>query len=110
MRMSAFGQPAWPKALCALLEAADCSTWVSQRLAKVDFEPNNVPEVSPASTFVNHVLAHTELNWQDYEIPKDQRDNVLAQLTLLHMLVRCRVEALYSDDDELEEEVSHGRV
>lgn len=73
---------------------ADCSAWVGQRLAKVVFEPHSMPEGSPALMFVDNVLAHTEHNWQDYEISEDHWDNMLAQLTLLHMPVRCRVKAL----------------
>ena len=62
MQMSVFGQPVWPQVLCVLLKVADCSAWVSQRLAEVDFELNGVPEGNPALTIVDHVLVHTELN------------------------------------------------
>ena len=48
MQMSVFGWMVWHKGLYAFLEAADCLAWVSQRLAKVFFERNNVPERSPA--------------------------------------------------------------
>lgn len=106
IQMSTFGWPVWPKALCVLLVVVDCSTWVSQRLAKISFELRYVLEGSLALTFVNHVLVHTELNWQAYEIPEDQWDNVLAQLILLHIPLRCRVKALYVDDDKFKEEVS----
>ena len=35
---------------------------------------------------------------------------MVAQLTFLHMPVRCRVEVLNVDNDEFEEDVSHGLV
>ena len=86
VQMRVLGRPVWPNVLCALLEAADCSAWVGQRLAEVDFKQNRVPERNPASTFVDHVLACMELNQHDYKVSEDQLENVLAQLTLQHML------------------------
>ena len=68
--------------------------------------PNGVPGGCPTAVFINQVQAQVEYNWGDYEIPLDQQNNVFAWLTLLHMPVRCRVEAQDADKDEYKEEVS----
>ena len=65
-----------------------------------------MPERSPTSYFVRHVLEHVEESWRDYAILVDKRDNVLTMLMLLHMPVRCIVELQGGDDDNVMEEVS----
>ena len=83
-----FGCPVWPQAYNDFVHTVDRVAWVCNRLAQVDYDPIDVPEGSSASNFVRHVSAGKKDSWQVYTIPDDQRDNVLALLTLLHMPVR----------------------
>ncbi len=48
---SMFGWPVWPQAYNEF-HVADRTTWVRDRLAKVDYNPVGVPEGGPTSRFV----------------------------------------------------------
>ena len=80
--------------------------WVHDRLAQTDFDLIGVTKRSSALNFAGHVLASIEESWQVYAIPDDQRDTVLAMLTLLHMPLRCNIEHKGGDKDDVVEEVS----
>ena len=57
-------------------------------------------------SYEQSVLARVDNLWRTYSIPEVQRDNALAMLTLLHVHVRCVVESVDGDDDDIVEEVS----
>jgi hypothetical protein len=103
---SVFRHPVWPRAYHNFVHALDHDAWVCKRLSQADFVPVGVPAWGPASYFIRHVLAHVDESCWAYVVPVDQRDNVLAMLTLLHMPVQCVVEPHGGDDDGVVEEVS----
>ena len=55
--------------------------------------------------FLRDVMSRVERAWCLYAIPGDQRDNILAALTLLHVPVRCVVVPYGGDEGDVEEEV-----
>ena len=69
-----------------------------------------MPAESPALHFVRDVVVHIKESWQEYTIPADRHDNVLAMLSLLHMHVRCVIKPNGGDEDNVEEEVSPAGV
>lgn len=99
IRMSVFDQPVWSGALYDFMGMADCAACVDWRLRWVDFMPNGMPEGCLAVLFINQVQVHMENGWGDYMVPMDRQDDVLAWLSLLHMPVKCRVEAQDAEDD-----------
>ena len=58
--------------------------------------------------FVRHVLAHVDESWRMYRVCLDQRNNMLAMLTLLHVPVQCVVRPHGGDDNDIVKEVING--
>ena len=79
---------------------------MSRGLTQVDFNPVGVPAGRPALRFVRDVVACIKESWWEYPFLADQRDNALAMLTILHVLVRCIIEPDGGDKDDAKEEVS----
>lgn len=71
--------------------------------------PNSVVVGTAAQWFHNNVLAHRNCSWGEYHVPVEQCNYVLAQLTLLHMHVKCIVNPEDGMDDA-EEEVSWAQI
>ena len=57
-----------------------------------DYVPNDVLAGTTRLQFLDDVMPHHENAWGDYHIPTGQQNNVLAQLSLLYIQVRCIVE------------------
>ncbi len=106
---SVFGRPVWPSAFHDFVHAIDREAWVRERLTRVDFELVGVSEGGP-SVFLRDVMSRVDSSWCSYAIPGDQRDNTLAALTLLHVLVRCIVVPYGRDEGAIEEEVRVNHV
>ena len=101
---SVFGRPVWPSAYHDFVHAIDRVAWVRDRLMRADFELVAVPE-DGAYMFLREVMTRVESSWHLYAVPKDQRDNTLAALALLHLPVKCVVMPHGGGEDDVEEEV-----
>ena len=92
VNVSAFGRPVWPRLLHESVGVEDRAEWVRERLWWADYMPNDVLAATTGQRFMDDVMARCDIAWGKYRIPTGQQDDVLAQLSLLHIRVRCIVE------------------
>lgn len=70
--------------------------------------PNDVLARTTGWRFLNDVMAHHEIAWGNYHILTGQQDNVLAQLSFLHIHMRCVVKL--DLDENCEDEMSRDGI
>jgi hypothetical protein len=80
VRVTVYGRPVWPKALCQLVEAVDRRAFLDECMASRDFMPLGVDPGSEEERFLEDVMDRRDVPWSRYGMREAHVDRVLAGL------------------------------